>query len=187
MKLVERRWRSELLGSVERFTFSSDPDGYRLAGNVRLVHESREVDIDYEVAVDSTWLTQTASVLIPTLDVSLDVRATADRQWMIDGVHRGELDGCCDIDLGFTPATNTIPMRRLEFVPDIPVTTRAAWLRWPELVLVPAAQTYTTHSEGSWTYRQGDFTAHLETDAQGVVLVYGRPAIWDGRPETDSG
>jgi hypothetical protein len=106
------------------------------------------------------------------------VKISQGRRWVIDGEHRGELNGCVDIDLGWTPATNTLPIRRLEFAKGVPRTTRVAWLKWSELVFMPAEQTYTRRSEYVFTYASGDFTADLHVDEQGVVVTYGQPPIW---------
>ena len=48
-------------------------------------------------------------------------------------------DGSVDIDLGWTPATNTLPIRRLHFKSGIPVTTRVGWLKWSEPVIFRTA------------------------------------------------
>lgn len=175
---VTRTWESQLLDSVEEFVLSPVSEGQRLTGTTLILHNGARVEIEYTVDTNSDWSTRHASIDIPALATSFDVRVESGDHWFIDGDHRTDLDGCVDIDLGWTPATNTLPIRRLRYATGIPRTIRAVWLRWPELLFVPAEQTYTRQSDDRWTYESGDFAADLAIDEHGVVLTYGDPPIW---------
>ena len=177
--IVERTWTSELLRSREDFTLTSGDTGHRLAGAVRVIRDEAPVEIAYYVDCAPDWTTRAAVVEIPELDIDLRLRADA-ASWTVDGEPRPDLDGCVDVDLGWTPATNTLPIRRLDTAADVPRTVRAAWLRWPELVVLPSDQTYTRRNDRLWTYASGKFSAELEVDEHGVVVNYGRPPIWAG-------
>lgn len=96
----------------------------------------------------------------------------------VDGERRIDLDGCADIDLGWTPATNTIPIRRLDFEGRNAATIRAAWFKWSELQFIATDQTYTRTGKTTWQYASGNFSAELLVDDHGVVLRYGNPPIW---------
>jgi len=175
---VTRTWESELLDSVEEFVLSPVSEGQRLAGTTLILRNGARVEIEYTVDTNPEWSTRHACVDIPALATSFDVRVESGDSWFINGDRRMDLDGCVDIDFGWTPATNTLPIRRLLFATGIPRTVRAVWLKWPELVLVPAEQSYTRLSDDRWTYESGDFTADLAVDEHGVVLTYGDPPIW---------
>jgi hypothetical protein len=176
--LVERFWESELLDSTEEFTLSAHRNGYRLAGRTFILHDGIRVEIDYQVETRPDWSTRSASVSIPALATVFEVNVSQARRWVINGDHRADLKGCNDIDLGWTPATNTLPIRRLRLARGVPRTIRVAWLKWSELVFMPAEQTYTRRGEGMFTYSSGDFTADLDVDQHGVVVTYGQPPIW---------
>jgi hypothetical protein len=77
-----------------------------------------------------------------------------------------------DVDLGFTPATNTLPIRRLRLAVGQRAEIEAAWLVWPELQVRPARQTYTRLGEDRYRYQQGDFDAELLVDEHGLVREY---------------
>lgn len=175
--IIERTWTSEVLDSREEFTLASTDTGYRLTGAVRIVWDETPVEITYRVDCAPDWTTRAAMVEIPALDMELLLRVDA-ASWIVDGEPRPDLEGCVDVDLGWTPATNTLPIRRLDAAADEPQTIRAAWLRWPELVVLPSEQTYTRRSDWLWTYASGEFSADLEVDEHGVVVNYGRPPIW---------
>jgi hypothetical protein len=82
------------------------------------------------------------------------------------------LKGCTDIDLGCSPSTNTLPIRRLRLGIGASSTIQAAWVRFPALVVVKAAQTYTRLDEFTYRYESGDFSAELTADEDGLVASY---------------
>src|SRR5262249_58793699 len=105
--------------------------------------------------------------------------AVDDRQrGRVDGSMTPALDGCVDVDFGWTPATNTLPIRRLGLGVGAAATIRAAWVRFPELDLLALDQTYTRLADDRWRYASGTFEAELVVDpATGVVRRYGDD-IW---------
>ena len=92
----------------------------------------------------------------------------------VNGGPAPHLDGCRDVDLGWTPATNTIPIRRLGLKAGQTATISAAWVRFPELDVVNNVQRYTRLANDCWQYSSGDYEFELATDAvTGLVLSYG--------------
>jgi hypothetical protein len=176
--LVERVWESALLDSREEFALSSSNGGYEFTGKTLIVHDEIRVEISYRVETASDWATTFATVEIPALAVSHEVTVPKPGHWLVDGERRPDLDGCVDIDLGWTPATNTLPIRRLQLENGDTATIRAAWLKWSELQFIVADQTYTRTGDATWQYTSGNFSAELLVDDQGVVLRYGDPPIW---------
>ncbi|MGI9040313.1 MAG: putative glycolipid-binding domain-containing protein [Gemmatimonadales bacterium] len=63
----------------------------------------------YRVACDEAWRTSEGRVSgwIGSQAVELIARRTADRGWTLNGVVVPQLEACFDLDLGFTPATNS--------------------------------------------------------------------------------
>jgi hypothetical protein len=92
-----------------------------------------------------------------------------------------DLSGTVDIELGFTPATNTLPIRRLALEIGESARVRSAWLRFPELRLEPLEQMYTRQAERRFRYRSlvdGElFVARLDTDMFGWVVRY--EGLWE--------
>ena len=85
------------------------------------------------------------------------------------------------MDLGFTPATNTLPLRRLGLAVGESAAVRSAWLRFPELRHEPLEQTYTREAARTFRYRaivDGEpFVARLDIDAFGRVTRY--EGLWE--------
>jgi hypothetical protein len=92
--------------------------------------------------------------------------------WSVDGAVVKALKGCTDVDLGCSPSTNTLPIRRLRLAVGGSHRIQAAWVRFPELTIVKAAQTYTRLDEFTYRYASGTFEAELTVDDDGLVTTY---------------
>lgn len=168
-------WRSAELESLERFTSSPIIDGWRFDGLVVLPVDGEPTQISYQVEVDAGWRTRRADVTIARQggDRRITFAADGDAGWTLDGGPAEALTGCVDVDLGFTPATNTLPIRRLGMDVGETRTLPVAWLVFPEVVIERNEQTYTRLAVDRWEYRSDGFVAELAVDAGGYVLRYG--------------
>ena len=63
---------------------------------------------------------------------TLALERSAKGAWTVDGAATRELRGCTDVDLGCSPSTNTLPIRRLRLGIGASQTIQAAWIRFPE-------------------------------------------------------
>jgi hypothetical protein len=106
--------------------------------------------------------------------IRLDVLVTADRRWHLDGRPCAEVDGCADVDLAFTPATNLLPIRRLSLAPGEQAAARAAWLSFPGFALEPLDQVYRRTGATTYHYESGGgaVATALDVDADGFVRRY---------------
>jgi hypothetical protein len=172
-------WHNAEQASAERFTGGPTAGGWQLDGLLVLPVEGVPALVTYRVDADSEWRTRRADVTVESGEAG-DRAATrhftfeADGRggWAVDGQPAGSLDGCLDVDLGFTPATNTLSIRRLQLGVGETRTLPVAWLPFPELVVQRNEQSYTRLEPDRWLYRSGDFSAELDVDADGYVLRY---------------
>ncbi|MFZ5964374.1 putative glycolipid-binding domain-containing protein [Thalassococcus sp. BH17M4-6] len=152
--------------------------GWMLVGHARFSEGGSWSALDYVVRCDGDWGTTSADItgLHDDEKVALHVLHLG-RDWTVNGTPQPQLDGAIDIDLGFTPATNLMPLRRLPDVGRMPV--RAAWLRDPASPLEPLDQTYTRARGGLVQYHsvQTGYETHLKVDAHGFVTHY--PDLWE--------
>ena len=83
-----------------------------------------------------------------------------------------------DIDLGFTPATNTVAVRRSCLAPGASVENTAAWFDESDWTLKPLRQTYHRVTEDRYEYESpaNGFKATLLLDGAGLVRDY--PSLW---------
>ena len=169
-------WHCSLLASSEYASLLEQEDDHRLRGIVVLPREGVPCHIDYEVIADRDWRPQVCTVTVTFPREVRRIELTSDPvgRWDLDGSAAPFLDGCGDIDLGWTPATNTVPIRRLGLEIGETASTLAAWVRFPELDVVANTQHYTRLAHDRWRYRSGDYDFELVTDeATGLVLAYG--------------
>ena len=169
--------RSDEVEADELCTLTVRDNGLSLVGTVLGAEEGRPVRIEYRVLADRAGLTTAAHVRdlrgFETRTIVLE--RDAKERWTVDGIAKRALKGCTDIDLGCSPSTNTLPIRRLRLGIGASHTIQAAWVRFPELVVVKAAQTYTRLDEFTYRYASGTFEAELTVDDEGLVTAY---AVW---------
>lgn len=174
---IDVLWVSEELGSAEHFTLVRDASAGALGGTVVLPIDGVPAHLRYAVRVDEHWRTQRVEVdIVGDSRRRLEIEVS-DERWIVDGDRRADLDGCVDVDLGWTPATNLLPIRRLAPAVGESVSLEVAWLRFPELDIVANRQSYTRLDTESWRYESGPFDATLTTAQHGVVTRYGHD-LW---------
>ena len=114
--------------------------------------------------------------------VSLVLSRDSHGEWCANGVVQPTVHGCVDVDLGFSPSTNLLPIRRLKLPIGARADVRAAWVRFPELTLEVLEQSYTRVAELTYRYESagGEFKRELTINDDGFVVDY--PGLW--RDET---
>jgi len=159
---------------------------WELSGTAVFTYGQSPCRLDYFVVCDSGWRTRSAWVRgeVGDREVDLTISVDAEQRWYLNGTESPAVAGCIDIDLGFTPATNLLPIRRLSLDIGESAEVAAAWLPFPSLALEPLPQLY--QREGEWTYRYesggGTFVRELEVNAVGFVTRY--PGLWQAETVT---
>ena len=157
-----------------------EPDGWLLSGHARFGSGSAASALDYIVRCDSGWCTASADIagVFEGREVSWRLLRSGDG-WQLNGAEQG-LQGCIDIDLAFTPATNLLPLRRLAPADGERADLSAAWFR-PEGggSLTPLVQSYTRLDSGKVGYASPGFRAGLEVHSCGFVTLY--EGLWEGK------
>ena len=177
------RWRRIDVPGREEARVEHTGDGWRLTGALEVEEADADARLQYVIDCDERWRTRSALIEGTASGAAIRVALEADGEgaWRRDGEPLPTLAGALDVDLGFTPATNTLPILRLALRVGETTPVRSAWLRFPELRLEPLEQTYTREAERVFRYRamvDGEpFVARLDTDAFGRVLRY--EGLWE--------
>ncbi len=102
--------------------------------------------------------------------------------WLIDGQPEPAFDGIEDVDLGFTPATNLLAIRRLALEPGDQASVDAVWFDPEDCRFKLLPQQYARLSASSYRYRSPShgYEAILEVDPFGCVTDY--PGLWIAEP-----
>ncbi|MGV3719290.1 MAG: putative glycolipid-binding domain-containing protein [Actinomycetota bacterium] len=159
----------------------SAAEGWRLAGTATFLAEGQPCLLQYQVECDSAWRTCAATVegWMGSAEVSLAIAADAGERWSLNGVEYPELAGLVDIDLGFTPATNLVQLRRLSLQVGQGAEAPTAYLAFPELTLRKLEHRYQRVAADAYDYEAPCFgyAARLQVSECGFVTHY--PGLWE--------
>ena len=163
--------------------------GWQIAGTAVFLYERQACRLDYRIDCDAMWRTLAAKVSgwIAERDVEVEVLRDPSGSWRLNGRDCPEVAGCIDIDLNFSPATNTLPIRRLDLKVGEASSVRAAWLRFPSFALEPLEQSYERLDNNMYRYESGGgrFVARVGVDEMGVITDYGD--LWTREESQRSG
>ena len=167
-------WHGLVAPSMERFIVGTSGDGFELSGLILQAHEDAPYVLRYRVEVDGGWRTRNVEVeLEDGGQRRLNLTADGEGNWSRDGQRLEQVAGCIDVDLEWSPSTNTLPIRRLGLAPGETKSVTAAWVRCPSLDVERLEQSYERLADRRYRYRTGRFTADLVVDDDGMVLQYG--------------
>lgn len=161
---------------MERFELLRYGEEWLFRGTILTQSKEAAVEARYDLACDHSFRTRRAGISLRTpageqkLEISVD-----NGRWYANGREAPSVSGAIDIDLGWSPSTNTLPIRRLHLAPgQSSGEIVAAWVRFPELTLEPLPQEYLRISDSRYRYssRGGSFTAELLVDCNGLVIDY---------------
>ena len=161
------------------------PTGARMSGIALLSHEKVPTYIGYDVECDVMWHAMRCKIKasIGEHRMDLDIRRQGKR-WTTNGREASGVEGAEDIDLGFSPSTNLLPIRRLALKVGDRAVVHAARVRFPEFTLELLEQTYTRLDDNTYRYESGNgaFRRDLKVDESGLVLDY--PGLWSAESHT---
>ena len=172
------RWRRLDVPGREDARVERTSSSWRLTGELEVLEAGVAARLRYAIDCDPQWCTRSATIdgEADGTPVRFALVSDGSGHWTRDGEPVHELEGALDVDLGFTPATNTLPIRRLGLGVGASAPVASAWLRFPELRLERLEQTYTREAELIFRYHalvDGEpFTARLDVDPFGRVLTY---------------
>jgi len=173
-------WRLVKGTGLERFELIQDSTGWTLHGTVLALAQRGPAAAIYTVSCDAEWRTLSAVISLADDSGNHALRIAASHgHWRVNGEEAKHLAGCIDIDLGWSPSTNTIAIRRL----NLPIAARStpmtvAWVRFPELTVEPLKQEYERIGAHRYRYtsRGGGFRAAIDVDADALVTEY--EGVW---------
>lgn len=159
----------------------TDDGGWTVSGTAVFAHDGEPCQLDYVVTCDAAWRTRGAHVggWIGQRNLQITVAVSVDGNWTVNGEPCPAVAGCIDIDLGFTPATNLVPIRRLTLDVGDAAALTAAWLKFPSMTFAALPQVYARVTEQRYRYESGGeaFVSQLDVNAAGFVTRY--PGLWE--------
>jgi hypothetical protein len=168
-------WQELETGALDRCRLEAGPDGLRLSGIVLTAAHGTPLDVRYVVETGPDGLSRRVELELDGGAVRRVLLADGAGRWRWeDGPELAEVAGSLDVDLTVTPATNTLPIRRLTALEmGQAADLQMAWVQFPGLEVLASAQRYQRLAADRWRFSTGDFTAELLVDPDGLVLDYG--------------
>ena len=174
-------WKNLLIDGRDYCALWHTAEGWLLKGTVvGVLKDRRPLVAHYEVHCDENWLTHRVEVErtigkdVKTLSLNVEARGI----WRGSGQEVPGVNGCNDADLAITPATNTLPIRRLGLGIGESASVIAAWIKFPELTVQPLSQRYTRLAKDTYRYLSNTgFSAEIAVDDLGLVVTY--PGGWE--------
>jgi hypothetical protein len=169
-------WRWLQGAGLERFEFLRAGSEWIFRGTILTLMQEEAFEARYELLCDQAFLTRRAQISVRGSAGERTLTISAENgRWYENGRENTLVRGALDIDLGWSPSTNTLPIRRLDLqVGHSSGEFIAAWVRFPGLTLEPLPQEYVRLAERLYLYssRGGSFTAQLQVDDQQLVVDY---------------
>jgi hypothetical protein len=155
--------------------------GWELAGTAAFLDHGEAARLTYEVLGDAEWRTQYSVVegWIGSRSMLLRIERTPAGLWILNNTLVPRLEGCLDLDLAFTPATNLVQLKRLALPVGESADVPVAWLDPSTGVLERLEQRYERRGAQSYWYQAPRFgyAALLDIDGNGFVRRY--PGLWE--------
>lgn len=127
--------------------------GFHLEGTAVFLSPDGPARLHYEVMCNDAWESQWGRVRGFAGARAIDLFITRnDAAWTLNGAAVAGLESCVDLDYGFTPATNSIALRRLSLAVGESADAPAAWLDDASFTLVFLPQRYTRRMENTYWY-----------------------------------
>ena len=169
-------WRRLDCPGAEYCELRRHPDGWELSGTALVALDGRPLRAHYQVVCDAAWATRAVSLETSAGGTTRTLRLTVDeqRRWWSAGTELLPLRGCADVDLGVSPSTNTLPIRRLGLEIGAAAEIGAAWVRFPDLAVTRLDQRYSRLDARRYRYQSlpDGRTYEIEVDDLGLARRY---------------
>lgn len=155
--------------------------GWNLEGAAVFRHDGLPAHLHYQVACDVAWCSQQGHVhgWIGPRPIDLNIVRTSDGVWRLNSAVVPGLEGCLDLDLGFTPATNLLQLRRLALAEGQAAQAPVAWLDVSAGTLEVLPQRYERRTAATYWYEgpSVQYAGMLEVAPNGFIWRY--PGLWE--------
>lgn len=152
--------------------------GFQLFGQATFLDPKGPAALRYVLDLMPDWTTREGHVtgFIGERPLETHVRRTAEG-WTLDGNTFGMLD-IVDLDLGFSPATNLVQLRRLALPIGATAQFDVAWLQAGDAELIRLPQRYRRINQTEYEYHspRDGYRARLFLAPSGFVIDY--PGLW---------
>jgi hypothetical protein len=174
-------WKRLDDSGMDACRYRQQADGWIVEGSAVFTVHREITRLSYRLHCDREWNSVSANVRgwVGKRDIAIDLRRTCEGGWSVNDRPIHNVDGLLDVDLGFTPATNTNAIRRMRIVIGREIENTAVWLDTADWRIKPLTQIYERRSATTYAYASPlhGYSAILEVDDFGLVVAY--PDLWE--------
>lgn len=172
-------WQHLDAAGWEHVRIQTDHPGWNVYDSILIrQHGDQVLRGGYTLVTDKQWRTLELRLMLETSPGVMDgihLLSEGNGTWT-DAQENPmpELDGCLDVDIRWTPLTNTLPINRLPLVAGEEQSIRVAYIDVPNLTVRPVAQRYLRTSEQGVRYMSEtrETEVDISVDDDGYVSEY---------------
>ena len=172
-------WRRLDVPGRDAARVTETANGYELFGQATFLDPRGPTTLRYVLDLAPDWSTREGRITGFIGERSIDTHiALTPEGWTMDGKTLG-MPEVVDLDLGFTPATNMIQLRRVNLGQGQAADFDVAWLDTGDEELVRLPQYYERIGANDYDYHSPtvDYRATIVLAASGFAAVY--PGLWE--------
>lgn len=174
-------WRRIDRTGMETCAIVDDGPGHIISGTALYLDQQTPMRLTYSVSCDAGWRCHAALVerWAGADKTTIGLQQTDDGHWQANGQVIDGVKGLSDIDLGFTPATNTNAIKRLNLNIGDCAELSAVWLDDATWTFKPLKQRYERITADTYKYLsiKSGYQTVLTVDTCGLVRTY--PDLWE--------
>jgi uncharacterized protein len=165
--MIVLSWEGLESNITETCSVSESADGFRVESTVHGTFGQCR----YTLVADDHWQFRLLALELGSRSLRVEFDGA---MWTVDGRERKDLEAAREVDIAFSPLSNTLPIRRLELAIGESVDITTAYVAVPDLTVRPDLQRYTRLSDHKYRYESRDtkFERVITVDEEGLVVTY---------------
>ncbi len=169
-------WKGIDDGTMEYCRIQYNRDAILVASAITGHSGDIPVQIDYNIKLTNDWNVQSFTVNsnIDNVTNVFALHTDGKGTWFNEIQELQDFRGCYDIDIVFTPFTNSLPVNRLSFSDNETKAIDVVYINALEASMTRKQQFYTRLDEHIYHFENNehDFVADIEMDSDGLVVSY---------------
>lgn len=136
--------------------------------------------VRYTLTLNPRWEAQTVFIeVMSEQNYTIELYKNDLQQWLNEkGEHLEAFDGCVDVDISFTPFTNSLPINRLQLTKGEGQNISVVWVDIKNGDVKRVKQRYLNKGSRIYKYENehSGYISELIVDDEGYVVDY--PGVW---------
>ncbi|WPQ62357.1 putative glycolipid-binding domain-containing protein [Chitinophaga sancti] len=136
--------------------------------------------VRYTLTLNPRWEAQTVIIeVMSEQNYTIELYKNDLQQWLNEkGEHLKAFDGCVDVDISFTPFTNSLPINRLQLTKGEGQNISVVWVDIKNGDVKRVKQRYLNKGSKIYKYENehSGYISELIVDDEGYVVDY--PGVW---------